>query len=324
MDNRILRAAVLGTAVGDALGVPVEFKSRDELEQDPVTGMRAYGTHHQPAGSWSDDTSMLLATLDSLIHGYDPEDIMARFDRWLNGGAYTPRGEVFDRGLIVAQAVRQYRMGRKALLCGGSGEQDNGNGSLMRVMPACLYAAQRQAQGRMTEAESVRLIHEVSALTHAHVVSKAGCGLYYFMVKALLGDCDGSLTSALQRGVDACLAWYRANDWYNYGDALERYGRLFDLKACRMTPEDRISSKGYVVATLEAAVWCLLNTESLKDALLRAVNLGSDTDTVAAVAGGLAGLYYGMEAIPADWLEALLRREWIEQLCDDAAETWNR
>ena len=324
MDRQIIRAAVLGTAVGDALGVPVEFKYRDELEQDPVTGMRAYGTHHQPAGSWSDDTSMLLATLDSLTRGYDPEDIMARFDQWLNGGAYTPRGEVFDRGLIVAQAVKRFRMGRKALLCGGSDEQDNGNGSLMRVMPACLYAVQRQSQGRMTEAEAVRLIHEVSALTHAHVVSKAGCGLYYFMVKALIEDRAGGLAAALQRGVDACLAWYRASDWYNYEEALERYSRLFDLEAFRLTPEDRISSKGYVVATLEAAVWCLLSTDSLEDALLRAVNLGRDTDTVAAVAGGLAGLYYGLEAIPADWLETLLRREWIEQLCDGAAEAWNR
>lgn len=322
MEINTIRAAVLGTAMGDALGVPVEFHTREDLRADPVTGMRAYGSHNQPAGTWSDDTSMLLATLDSLCGGYDPDDIMARFDGWLSEGCYTPFGEVFDQGLIVHRAIQRYRNGTKSLNCGGHGEMDNGNGSLMRIMPACLYAIAREERGEMKAEDAVRMIHEVSSLTHAHVISKAGCGLYYFMVKALIESKGASLIDALQSGMDRALAHYRATDWYNYGDAVETYGRLSDLTAFKAANEATISSKGYVVATLEAAVWCLLNTDSFEAALLRAVNLGHDTDTVGAVAGGLAGLYYGIEAMPVDWLETLIRRAWIEGLCDKAAAQW--
>ena len=322
MKADFIRSSVLGTAVGDALGVPAEFRSRDVLEQDPITGMVGFGTHNQPAGSWSDDTSMLLATLDSLRNGYDPEDIMNRFEDWLFNGAYTPRGVTFDRGLIVQKAVDRHRRGKKAILCGGADIQDNGNGSLMRILPASLYALAKQEKGEMDDAQAVQLVHEVSGLTHAHVISKAGCGLHHFLVKALIEDASGGLRAALQRGVDAGVAWYRENDWYNYRDAVDCYSRIFDLAALGVLPSDSISSKGYVVSTLEAALWCLLNADSLEEALLRAVNLGRDTDTVAAVAGGLAGLWYGEGAIPKLWLDTLLRRDFILDLCEKAAASW--
>ena len=321
MNRQIIRAAVLGTAAGDALGVPVEFKSRESLRADPVTGMRAYGTHDQPAGTWSDDTSMLLATLDSLLESYDPGDIMERFDRWL-GGAYTPYGEVFDRGMIVTQAVMRYRRGEAPLRCGGFGVRDNGNGSIMRIMPACLYAVEKERKGELTLEEAVDQVHEVSSLTHAHAISRVGCGLYFFMVRALILREGGALEDALGRGLSDALAFYRHAGQESLEDAIRTYGRLWDLNAFRQLPESDISSTGYVVDTLEAALWCLLNTDSLEGALLRAVNLGHDTDTVAAVAGGLAGLYYGEEAIPAAWLDVLARREWIESLCDRAAQRW--
>ena len=322
MNGETIRAAVLGTAVGDALGVPVEFRDREKLKACPVKGMRAYGTHDQPAGTWSDDTSMLLATLDSLLVGYDPEDIMARFERWLMHGEYTPYGEVFDRGMIVTQAVKRYRAGEKAVRCGGSDFRDNGNGSLMRVMPACLYAIAKMDEGAMDQAAAVCMVHEVSSLTHAHAISKAGCGIYLFLARALTDGRGGALRERLLRGIDAAYAHYRQWDWYNYEDAMGRYDRLRDLEAFRATEEPAIASGGYIVDTLEAALWCLLNTEDLEAALLKAVNLGRDTDTVAAVAGGLAGLCYGVEAIPAAWLDALARREWIESLCEQAADRW--
>jgi ADP-ribosylglycohydrolase len=284
--------------------------------------MRAYGSHGQPAGTWSDDTSMLLATLDSLLSGFDPADIMYRFSLWMFDAAYTPYEEVFDKGLTVHQALLRYRGGKAPLLCGSYGEKNNGNGSLMRILPACLYALTQVRRGRLDMAGAVHLVHEASALTHAHVVSKAGCGIYCFLVRALLEDGTADLLSRLQAGIDAAWAHYRAADWYNYEDALSRYDRLLGLNAFRALPEAMIDSSGYVVATLEAALWCLLNTDSLEAALLRAVNLGRDTDTVACVAGGLAGLFYGEDAIPADWLSVLAWRHWIMGLCDKAAAVW--
>ena len=129
-----MRGGLLGLATGDALGVPVEFCEKSRLKKDPVTDMRGWGTHSQPPGTWSDDTGMTLAALDSLAGGFDPEDMMLCFSRW-RGGEYWPYGEVFDVGIATEQAISRYRSGIPALLCGGRGERDNGNGSLMRMLP---------------------------------------------------------------------------------------------------------------------------------------------------------------------------------------------
>ena len=132
MFEETVKSAMFGLVVGDALGVPVEFQSREELEQDPVTGMRAYGTHHQPAGTWSDDSSMALCLLESLTHGVNYEDMLVRFLRWAEEGYMTAHGDVFDMGIATQQALAKYKRGTPPLECGGTGTYDNGNGSLMR------------------------------------------------------------------------------------------------------------------------------------------------------------------------------------------------
>ena len=134
--KQIIKAGIFGVVVGDALGVPVEFTSRGERRDDPVTDMREYGTHNQPIGTWSDDSSMALATLDSIVknNGIVYEDIMKRFREWRVNGAYTPHGRVFDIGITCAGAIARFRPGMDPLTCGADGERDNGNGSLMRIM----------------------------------------------------------------------------------------------------------------------------------------------------------------------------------------------
>lgn len=129
---------VFGAVVGDALGVPVEFKASETLAADPVVGMREFGSHNQPKGTWSDDSSMMLATLDSIrIKGkIDYKDIMDRFKAWAMDGAYTPFDKVFDIGIATSNAISRYVNGEEALKCGGTAEKDNGNGSLMRILPA--------------------------------------------------------------------------------------------------------------------------------------------------------------------------------------------
>lgn len=311
--SNIWKDGMLGLIVGDALGVPVEFMSRTELMKNPVTGMWEYGTHHQPRGTWSDDSSMALAELDSIrtVGTIDYTDMMERFSRWCMHGEYTPFGEVFDIGIATSRALMNYAKGIAPLESGGKTEWDNGNGSLMRILPVCLYLFERQKKVCTSENESIYMIHAVSALTHAHVRSQMACGIYYFLVKAILEE-EGSLENRLQKGMDRAYQYYR-QDLSNHRE-LENYKRLADLSEFKETPKEGIKSSGYVVDTLEAAVWCLLHSHSYKETVLMAVNLGEDTDTVGAVAGGLAGLYYKEEGIPQEWTQILQRREWIEEV----------
>ena len=311
--SNIWKDGMLGLIVGDAMGVPVEFMSRTELMKNPVTGMREYGTHHQPRGTWSDDSSMALAELDSIrtVGTIDYTDMMERFSRWCMYGEYTPFGEVFDIGIATSRALMNYAKGIAPLESGGKTEWDNGNGSLMRILPVCLYLFERQKKVCTSENESIYMIHAVSALTHAHVRSQMACGIYYFLVKAILEE-EGSLENRLQKGMDRAYQYYR-QDLSNHRE-LENYKRLADLSEFKENPKEGIKSSGYVVDTLEAAVWCLLHSHSYKETVLMAVNLGEDTDTIGAVAGGLAGLYYKEEGIPQEWIQVIQRREWIEEV----------
>ena len=307
--NQYMKSAVCGVAIGDALGCPVQFESRAEVKRHPVTDMRGYGTFNLPEGSWTDDTSLTLAALASIKekNGIDADDIMERFCDWMYDGAYTPYGFSYDIGNGTRNAINAYHNGADVYHCGSTAEYNNGNGSLMRIIPVCVWCALNVPD----EKEAVKLIDLVSGLTHNTERAKTACGLYGFMVNALIHE-EGSLKEKLQKGMDRGIAYYKAADTAE----LRTYHRLFDLDAFAKTQADRIESSGYVVDAFEAAVWSLITTNSFKEALLKAVNLGDDTDTVAAIAGGLGGLYYGLDAIPQNWLESLKNKELFENLLD--------
>lgn len=188
----------------------------------------------------------------------------------------------------------------------------------MRILPACLYYYNRQKKVCTSDDEVIEGIHAISGLTHNHIRSKMCCGIYYFMVKSIIDgvmkDSKPVVGALLQKGIDDGLKYY-GRDISNLAE-MAHLGRLFHLLEFRNVPEEEIRTTGYVIDSIEAAVWCLLTTDSYKDCMLRAVNLGDDTDTVAAIAGGLAGLYYGYEAIPMDWLAVIKKYEWIEQMCE--------
>ncbi len=308
--RNIWKDGIFGVVTGDALGCPVQFENRDEVAEHPVNGMRGNGTFHLPAGSWTDDSSLTLALLDSICSTgeINLKHIMGNFVEWLDRGAFTPYGYAFDIGAGAINAISAYKHRDNPFQCGGRDEWNNGNGSLMRIMPACLYCCRK----RMRDTEAIRAIHAVGSLTHAHIRSNIACGLYYFMTREVL-DGEGGLTERLQKGLDRGFAYYEKE--LSDRENLEFYIRLKNLKKFALTPENQIRSSGYVVHTLEAVVWALINTDSLEQALLKVVNLGEDTDTTGAIAGGLAALYYGFDAIPADWIKELQRREWIEELC---------
>lgn len=279
---------IMGLAVADALGVPFEFKARDTFR---VTGMVGYGTHRQPAGTWSDDTSMTLATLASLAEKgkIDLKDMMERFCAWIYEGAYTAHGEVFDFGGTTIRAIEAYKKHGNVRKCGGTSTHSNGNGSLMRILPLAFVP------------HTSLDICDVSALTHAHGISVLSCRYYLKVAKKLL---EGADKREAVKSLD-----YDCEGEFIRVPIIDCYKR------------EQIKSTGYVLDTLEAALWCLLTTENYRDCVITAVELGDDTDTVAAVAGGLAGIYYGSggeNGIPEEWIAALAKKEYIAELCEKA------
>ena len=306
--------AVMGVVTGDALGCPVQFESREEVARHPIKGMRGYGTFDLPEGSWTDDSSLTIALLESIRRCGEIrlDDIMENFMKWLFKGEFTPYGYSYDIGNGTYNAINRYRRNRKVRRCGGDEEWNNGNGSLMRIMPACVYCSEKLHSKEMSEREAVTAIHSVGSLTHAHIRSNIACGLYFFMADQILWG-EGTLRERMQTGLGRGFAFYEG--FLADKDNLHYYRRLRDLDSFAETAAARIKSSGYVVDTLEAAVWCLIRTDRFEQALLTAVNLGEDTDTVGAVTGGLAGLFYGYDRIPSDWLATLKRRDWIEEMC---------
>jgi ADP-ribosylglycohydrolase len=335
---------ILGLVTGDALGVPVEFKSREELKINPVRDMTGFGTYDVPAGSWSDDSSMALAELASLVElkkseneksteseedtdffsGSEPlidlNDIMRRFAAWIDHGEYTPQGEAFDMGTSCSTAIARFKEGKDVQSCGSTGENSNDNGSLMRILPVCIYLWEKQAASNLSDEETVGWIHQVSALTHAHIRSMVACGIYYFCVREILNnklsktEASLPLMDLLQTGVHKAFSFYFSQDNIPSKE-LYYYNRLRNLQSLADADVSTIFSSGYVVHTITAAFWCLITTTSYRECVLKAVNLGNDTDTTAAVAGGLAGLYYAENQIPGEWLSRIIRIDWIRSLC---------
>lgn len=300
-----IRGAILGAAVGDALGVPVEFQGRAARVADPVTGMRAYGTHHQPAGTWSDDTSMILATMAALTEkaAFDPEAVMGEFARWVAEGQHTAHGKVFDIGIATRAAIRHYQNGKPAGQCGGADEYSNGNGSLMRILPVALAFP--------NDPDLIEKAAAISALTHAHERSQFCCAFYCLIASDLLHGSPIAEATAF--------AWEILDHRWRFSPAeRERFDRLRPDRLFARG-EETIGSGGHVIDTLEAALWVNARHGTYADAVRHAVNLGDDTDTTGCVAGGLAGLIHGVGGVPAAWRETLVRRSELEARCDDFA-----
>ncbi len=307
-----IKSVIFGGAVADALGVPVEFSSRVELRNAPVTDMEGYGAYPVPAGSWSDDTSMTLCTFESLCKNeIDLDDVMQNFGKWYYDDEFTPTGEMFDVGNTCSTAIDNYFKNKKsATECGLDNDRSNGNGSLMRIHPMVLYL---YSKGKRFSKNELKSIYDVSALTHAHMRSKIGCGIYAFILETLL---DAPIKESVEVGKIKALKLLSKEKEFDH------YIRIYSDDFENL-PESEIKSGGYVVHTLEAALWCLLNTSSYEECVLKAVNLGDDTDTVASVAGTLAGALYGYDAIPEKWINTLLKKDYINDMCERAYKAWS-
>ncbi|MDY0905485.1 ADP-ribosylglycohydrolase family protein [Pedobacter sp. CFBP9032] len=307
MKSKIIHSGLFGLAIGDALGVPVEFQSRASLKQNPVKKMQGFGTHHQPEGTWSDDSSLTFCLAESLCNGYDLRDIAKKFLKWYHADNWTPHGKVFDIGIATSKAINEIANGTDPVLCGGNRETDNGNGSLMRILPMVFYL--RHEADLQTIYERIK---QVSAITHAHFRSVFACFIYVVYGLQLLKGCDKKMA---YQNMQVMVNRFIAKNAFEPTE-IDLFKRILDSDISTV-PEAEIFSSGYVLHSLEASFWCILTTETYQDAVINAVNLGEDTDTTAAITGGLAGLIYGFEGIPAQWINVLVKRTEIEKLCNE-------
>ena len=300
------QAILLGLACGDALGVPVEFLQRGTFKVDKMEG---WGTHVQAPGTWSDDTSLALAFSMCLVPGgFNALSAGRNFQAWYYDRAFTPHGEVFDVGSATSKAIYRMQTVVSPELAGGMDERDNGNGSLMRIAPLALSLLDVPEPAARYE-----WVRKASSMTHAHPLSCACCFVYIEYLLLLAGGL------AREEAYRKLCADFAKDCSFIGDDILARLSRVLDAGLASL-PESEIHSDGFVLHTLEASLWCLLTTASFPEAVLKAVNLGDDSDTTGAVTGAMAGLAYGVEGIPAEWIADLVKLREIKFIALGAAK----
>lgn len=282
------KGALLGLAVGDAVGTTLEFSGRDTYEH--LTDMVGGGPFDLKAGEWTDDTAMALALAESLLAkpNLDEADLMARFTNWCEWGAYSCTGTCFDIGITTRTAIAKWS-GSGEPIAGSTDPMSAGNGSLMRLAPVAVRHWQDE-----------RLLADVSTrqsrTTHAAEEAVDGCVAFaHVLARAIAGAGKSELLEPNDHAYAGAIGTVMAGSW-------------------KTKARHEIRSSGYVAHSLEAALWCVDKTDSFRDAILLAANLGDDADTTAAITGQLAGAIYGSDGIPAEWLGKLAWHERIDDL----------
>ena len=301
----IVKDSLYGFIVGDAMGVPVEFEDREKLINKPVTSMLGYGSHDVEAGVYSDDTSMTLATMDSIIKQngiINYNDIADKFCNWVNNNEYTATNKIFDIGMTTKYALIKYFNNKiDATMCGGTNINENGNGSLMRMLPIALYCFYKNIKD---DNEIFTLVKNSSSIIHAHDISILGCYIYVRYVISLL-ETKNKISS------------YNFIKKLDYSMFIEEvkleYSRILFSDISTLNIND-INSSGYVVNTLEAVFWIILNCSNYNESIIGAINLGGDTDTIGAITGSIAGILYGYDNISKRWISKLKNKDYIDEI----------
>ena len=299
----MISAVIYGLVVGDALGVPVEFEKRDTYS---IIDMVGYGTYNQPPGTWSDDTSLTLALMEHLGEKSDLSILIDKFVSYRDG-YLTPFGYCFDIGIATNKAIERYLSGISPEVCGGKDERSNGNGALMRISPLVFLLLKN-----FNLINQVKVIKKYTTVTHEHPRSIVASIIYFFLLKDMLfNDSLPEVLDSVQIKLEEIFS-QNSEYWEEYEN---HFKEIFDEEFYHKSREE-IKSTGYVVDTLKACLWCIGTTNSFKDAVLKAVNLGEDTDTIGAITGTLAGAKYSFESIPKEWIEKLVNKALIEEKCE--------
>ena len=273
---------IIGFAIGDAMGVPVEFTNREKLMRNPITSMVGFMGHNVPKGTWSDDTSMTLATMDSITEANGDiitNDMADKFLEWMEQGKYTPGGKIVDIDRTTLRALGKYKTTRRsAVNCGCTSNTDNGNGSLMRMLPIVYYSYLNWLE----QDKILKLVAGISSITHANELVIMGCYMYVNYAIELLNTNNRKTAYTKIQNLDYSMFSM---------PTIRAYTRILDNEIYHYSI-DEIKSSSYIVDTLEAVLWVLINTDTYNQAIIGAINLGSDTDTIAACTGGLAGIIY--------------------------------
>jgi len=301
-----VKSGLFGVAIGDALGVPVEFKTRDYLRSSPVQDMMGFMCWNQPPGTFSDDSSLAFCTAESLCKGFDIEDMALTFVKWMQEGYWGAHHKVFDIGGTTRYSLARVVKGESARFSGNFFEEDNGNGSLMRILPLVFHLHKE------TDIEIIyKKVKEVSSITHAHFRSVFACFIYVVYCLEILKGID---KIEAYKNMQKIVSDFLSDKKFNPIE-IQLFDRVLKNNIADY-PENEIESSGYVLHSLEASFWCFLNSNTYEETVLKAVNLGGDTDTTGAITGGLAGMYYGIDNIPQKWITALARKNDIDDLCE--------
>ena len=306
-----IKDSLYGFIVGDALGAYCEFQNRETLLQNPVTEMKGYGAHDVPEGTWTDDTSLTLATIDSIInkHAIDPFDIMTNFYYCFKENRYTANGFVVGAGRTCIRAVAAFSRDLNIDKCGQTDIEANGNGSLMRMLPIVLWCYYKKPKAE----EIYEIVRDTSKLTHAHEISIMGCYIYVrFLLNIINGKDKNESYKALRR--------YNYSKYFSQ-DTIKEYERILksDITSFKL---NEIKSSGYVVDTLESVLFVIMNSNKFSEAIIGAVNLGDDTDTIGAITGSIAGILYGYDEIPVKWLFKLQKQDYIANVVEALEKTF--
>lgn len=327
MENDLTNG-MLGLAIGDAFGLPFEYVTRSDLRRNPVTDWSEGGKYGQKMGTWSDITSMSMATLESLCEKreIDPDDVFQKFLIWKAEDDYTPHEEVVRMDDAVVKALKNYTDDVPVSKCGvGQGQLAEGDSyaGMTRMYPLAYFLEERYGSFNMRELtqEEMDAVHECAAWTNACKESQVAAAIYVAVAREIMSGTRPD-RKAVTDGLKYAFDYYDKHPEFN--DALIKYTMLRNTSI--LMPDPAISSGHDSASTLIAAIWCLLKTldsetdTPFQDTVLRAVNLGDNASGVAAVAGSLAGAMFGYEAIPEVWKETVARRIWIENICRDYIE----
>ena len=322
IDINYWKAILIGVAVSDAHGVPYEFKKRESLSNIDLSNLSGLGTHNRAKGTHSDDTALTLCLAEALydikLNLNEHEKLVSNsannFVEWLYNGKWAVKKQVFDVGNTTRNAISKYKDSLEFRLQGGKDISDNGNGSLMRILPLAIYLYSANNDYR------IKIVRNVSAITHSHEISIIAC-LYYLILAIKIiesheRDYDFSLEHIYHQTNkefnDNFKCYFESNNIFFFNRIL--YGDILKIS------ESEIKSGGFVVETLESCIWCLLNSKSFADSVKMAIKLGGDTDTTSAVTGGVSALFYGFHNIPKKWIHDLIDKKVILELANNLSE----